>query len=61
MVDPLLKENKKKTKRNKKKDKIKRWNIVFVEDSDTERENVKVNKKNNETLPTNLLIYTYND
>lgn len=42
MLDILLIESKKKPKRKNKKDKIKRWSIVFVEDSDNEREEVKL-------------------
>jgi hypothetical protein len=42
MLDPIIKEPKKRNKRKNKKDKIKRWSIVFVEDSDNEREEVKL-------------------
>lgn len=42
MVDIVIKECKKKGKRKNKRDKIKRWSIVFVEDSDNEREEVKL-------------------
>ena len=41
MVDPIIKETTKKPKRKKQKDKSKRWSIVFVDDSDDEREEIK--------------------
>lgn len=45
MVDPIIKETTKKPKRKKKKDKSKRWSIVFVNDSDNEREEIKTIKQ----------------
>jgi hypothetical protein len=40
MLETTIKETKKKPRR-KKKDKSKRWSIVFVDDSDNEREEIK--------------------
>lgn len=40
MLETTIKETKKKPRR-KKKDKSKRWSIVFVDDSDNEREETK--------------------
>jgi len=58
MVDPIIKETTKKPKRKKKKDKSKRWSIVFVEDSDNEREEIKSIKPIINVLSENQI---YND
>lgn len=48
MIEIIIKDkpkkNKTKQKKHKKTDKIQRWKIVFVEDSDCENEETKKNK-----------------
>jgi hypothetical protein len=57
MLENAIKESKKKPKR-KKKDKSKRWSIVFVDDSDNEREEIKTIKQIVNVVSENQI---YND